>query len=177
MKIAIPPSPRSDFHFRQLDRDDLQEWYDYLTDPLVVEHTSWNISAPQDLHSSFDLIESTSPSSNIRLAIVDSANDGLIGTIGFHTVSAVNRSAEIAYDLSRRYWGQGIATSACQTLTEWAFAHLGFVRIQATTLESNQKSEHVLLKCGYKYEGLLRAYRQVRGVAGNFKIYSRLNTD
>jgi RimJ/RimL family protein N-acetyltransferase len=177
MKIAIPPSACSGFHFRQLEREDLQEWYEYLSDPPVLEHTSWKLSAPEDLRLSFDLIESTSPTSSIRLAIVDSANDRLIGSIGFHTVSDVNRSAEIAYDLSRRYWGQGIATAACQAVTEWAFANLGFVRIQATTLESNERSERVLLKCGYTYEGLLRAYRQVRGIPGNFKMFSRLNTD
>ena len=44
-------------------------------------------------------------------------------------------------------------------------------------LETNGRSERVLIKCGFAYEGLLRAYRQVRGRAGNFKMYARLAED
>lgn len=178
MKSTAPPtSPSPIFHFRQLERTDLPDWYDYLSDPLVIEHTSWNLSKPEDLNTSFDLIESHAQTSNIRLGIIDSATDKLIGTIGFHTISDINLSGEITYEISRQHWGKGIATAACKTMTEWGFNHLGFVRIQATTLETNARSESVLLKCGYKYEGLLRAYRQVRGVSGNFKMFARLNTD
>ena len=36
-------------------------------------------------------------------------------------------------------------------------------------LETNTRSERVLHNCGLSYEGLLRAYRLVRGVPGEFQ--------
>ena len=87
----------------------------------------------------------------------------------------MNRSAEIAYDLAPAYWGRGIASAVCAAVTAWAFSHEGLVRVQATALETNLRSDKVLEKCGYGYEGLLRAYRMVRGTPGNFRMYARVS--
>lgn len=104
--------------------------YAYLSNPDVVRHTSWNLRSRDDLLPLFDGFESPDPESIRRLAIVDdNAGGALVGTIGLHTVSDVNRSAEIAYDLAPSHWGRGIASAACAAVTEWAFAEYGFVRI------------------------------------------------
>ncbi|OXI19183.1 GNAT family N-acetyltransferase [Burkholderia sp. AU15512] len=177
MKIAAPP--RSGFpglSLRQIERTDLGTWYAYLTNPDVYRHTSWNLRSPDDLLPLFDAIESTDLDSIRRLAVIDDASGVLAGTIGLHTVSTVNRSAEIAYDLAPSHWGRGIASALCTSVTEWAFAE-GFMRMQAVVLTSNAGSARVLQKCGYRYEGLLRAYKMVRGTPGDFAMYARLATD
>ena len=92
---------------RQIERADLDAWYAYLTNPDVYRHTSWNLRSPDDLLPLFDAIESTDPDSIRRLAVIDDASGVLAGTIGLHTVSTVNRSAEIAYDLAPSHWGAG----------------------------------------------------------------------
>ncbi|AOJ29446.1 MULTISPECIES: GNAT family N-acetyltransferase [Burkholderia] len=178
MKIDRPP--RSGFpglSLRQLDRADLDAWYAYLSNPDVFRHTSWNLRAPDDLLPLFDNIESADPDSIRRLAIVDTASGTLAGTVGLHTVSTVNRSAEIAYDLAPSHWGRGIASAVCEAVTAWAFTTGGFMRMQAVVLTSNAGSARVLQKCGYRYEGLLRAYKMVRGTPGDFAMYARLATD
>lgn len=178
MKIAAPP--RSGFpglSLRQLERADLDAWYAYLSIPDVFRHTSWNLRAPDDLLPLFDNIESADPDSIRRLAIVDTASGTLAGTVGLHTVSTVNRSAEIAYDLAPSHWGRGIASAVCEAVTAWAFTTGGFMRMQAVVLTSNAGSARVLQKCGYRYEGLLRAYKMVRGTPGDFAMYARLATD
>ena len=48
------------------------------------------------------------------------------------------------------------------------------LRIQATVLESNERSLRVLQRCAFEREGYLRSYRQIRGRAGNFWLYARL---
>ncbi|AMU08468.1 GNAT family N-acetyltransferase [Burkholderia cenocepacia] len=178
MKIATPP--RAGFpglSLRQLERADLDAWYAYLSNPDVFRHTSWNLRSPDDLLPLFDNIESTDPDSIRRLAIVDTASGALAGTVGLHTVSTVNRSAEIAYDLAPSHWGRGIASAVCEAVTAWALTHGGFMRMQAVVLTSNAGSARVLQKCGYRYEGLLRAYKMVRGTPGDFAMYARLATD
>lgn len=178
MKIDFPPDlPIPGISLRQLERADLSDWFAYLTIYEVVEHTSWAVSSLDDLHRLLEGYESTAPTSPLRLAIVDTELRALIGTVGFHTVSDVNRSAEIAYDLAPNYWGCGIATAVCLAVMKWSFDSFGFNRVQATTLETNVRSERVLQKCLFRYEGLLRAYRMVRGRPGNFKMYARLATD
>ncbi|GAH34166.1 unnamed protein product, partial [marine sediment metagenome] len=62
-------------------------------------------------------------------------------------------------------------------VTAWAFADGGFMRMQAVVLTGNAGSARVLQKCGYRYEGLLRAYKMVRGTPGDFAMYARLATD
>ncbi|UXU91969.1 GNAT family N-acetyltransferase [Burkholderia sp. S-53] len=178
MRVAAPP--RSGFpglSLRQLERADLDAWYAYLSNPDVVRHTSWNLRSRDDLLPLFDNIESAHPDSIRRLAIVDAASGALAGTIGLHTVSTANRSAEIAYDVAPSHWGRGIASALCEAVTAWAFADGGFMRIQGVVLTGNAGSARVLQKCGYRYEGLLRAYRMVRGTPGDFAMYARLATD
>ena len=159
---------------RELTGADAATWYAYLSLPSVHEHTSWNISSAGDLAHYFATNALQDPGSAVRFAIALRSSDELAGTAGFHTVSTLNRSAELAYDLAPAYWGQGIATAVCEALVEWAFAHVGLVRVQATALESNARSMKVLERCGFECEGLLRSYRMVRGRPGNFWMYSRI---
>ncbi|BAX60816.1 GNAT family N-acetyltransferase [Burkholderia stabilis] len=178
MRVDAPP--RSGFpglSLRQLERADLDAWYAYLSNPDVVRHTSWNLRSRDDLLPLFDNIESADRDSIRRLAIVDTASGALAGTIGLHTVSTANRSAEIAYDLAPPHWGRGIASALCEAVTAWAFADGGFMRMQGVVLTSNAGSARVLQKCGYRYEGVLRAYKMVRGTPGDFAMYARLATD
>ncbi|AOK32025.1 MULTISPECIES: GNAT family N-acetyltransferase [Burkholderia] len=175
MRIDSAPEPGyPGISLRQLDRADLHDWYAYLRVPAVTRHTSWDLRSAQDLTPIFDAIESTDPQSVRRLAIVDARSGKLAGTIGFHTISLRNQSAEIAYDVAPEYWGKGIATAACNAVTEWAFAEYGWVRVQGTVLTTHPNSARVLRKCGFCHEGVLRSYRIVRGRPRDFDIYARL---
>jgi ribosomal-protein-alanine N-acetyltransferase len=158
---------------RPLTVADIPTWYEYLTMPVVFEHTSWNVGSPSELEHYANL--SDAPAALLRLAIVERTTDQLVGTVGFHTVSPENRSAELAYDLSPPWWGKGIASQACEVVVEWAHVHVGLVRVQATVLNSNSRSIEVLQRCGFKREGLLRKYRIVRGKPGDFWMYSHVH--
>lgn len=153
---------------------DIPAWFDYLSQPVVYEHTSWNVKSPADLAHYATGHQQRTPSSMLRLAIADRVTDQLVGTIGFHTVSPDKRSAEIAYDLAPPMWGRGIATDMCRVMLDWAHSHVGLLRVQATVLVSNARSIKVLERCGFEPEGLLRSYRMVRGTPGDFWMYSHV---
>lgn len=178
MRIMVAPdSGHPAVVLRQLERADADDWYSYLALPQVFQHTSWNLGSAKDLSRLFNLFDSASEDSERRLAIIDKLQDRLIGTIGFHTVSNANKTAEIAYDIAPSHWGLGIASAVCDAVTRWAFSSYGFVRVQATVLHTNSQSENVLKRCGFRREGLLRSYRMVRGTPGDFVLYSKLSTD
>lgn len=75
------------------------------------------------------------------------------------------------------YWGRGLATRLCEDVTRWGFDALDFIRVQATVFVGNERSDRVLLKCGFRHEGLLRSFRLVRGTPGDFNLYARLASD
>ncbi|MFZ6779006.1 GNAT family N-acetyltransferase [Undibacterium sp. Ji83W] len=166
-----------DVSLRNIRRSDAETWYDYLKNPEVIRHTSWNLSSAADLLSQFNMYESEEINSPIRLAIATKTDDSLIGTVGFHTISDINRSAELAYDLAPEYWGKGIMQVAAMALCDWGFHEAAYNRIQATVLESNSHSIQLLERMGFGREGYLRAFRLVRGTPGNFWMYSCLHPD
>lgn len=170
----LPQSTHDIVVLRPMLESDIQAWYDYLSQPIVFEPTSWNVQCVDELAHAVWKPETFTDSTALRFAIALRSTNMLVGTAGFHTVSALNKAAELAYDLAPLVWGQGIAQSACRALVQWAHEHVGMVRVQASVLESNARSAQVLQRCGFEREGLLRSYRMVRGRPGDFCMYGHV---
>ena len=134
---------------READADD---WHDYLRLEEVTRHTSWRLDGPATLSALIRAYAEPARSNSMRLAIAG-PDDRLVGTIGLNEISIPHRRAEIAYDLAPTYWGRGVASEACRKLAEWALRDLGYARIQATVLDTNQASLRVLERCGFQREG------------------------
>ena len=159
---------------RPMTDADIEPWFKYLSQPEVYEHTSWNVQQSEELSHYAWRQENSTPSSLLRFAVALRANNELVGTAGFHTVSPQNETAELAYDIAPPYWGKGIGSAACSALVNWAHSAASIVRVQATVLESNARSVAVLERCGFQREGLLQSYRKVRGKHGNFYMYAHV---
>ncbi|MBS0445380.1 MAG: GNAT family N-acetyltransferase [Proteobacteria bacterium] len=174
---ALPVSDHPAYALRPIEADDLPHWLAYLDLPEVYRHTSWNHPTLEDLEPYAWSPAMRTPANLLRLAIVPRDTNQLVGTIGFHTVVPVHRSAELAYDLAPSFWGRGIAAHMCRLMVAWAHAQANVLRVQATVLESNQASIRVLERSGFEREGMLRCYRLVRGSPGNFYMYSHVLLD
>lgn len=157
---------------RAMRAEDAADWCAYLRDEAVTRHTSWRLDGEGALADLIQAYAQPGRSHSMRLAIVG-PDDRLVGTVGLNEIALPQRRAEIAYDIAPARWRQGLATQACAALTGWALHTLGFARIQATVLESNAASAGVLERCGFRREGLLHAYRVVRGEPRHFWMYAR----
>jgi len=173
---GLPALEHQTVVLRPIVASDIDPWYKYLCLPHVLQHTSWDLHSPNELLPHIWNVEDFPASSHLRFAIALKSNNQLVGTAGFHTFSAQHRSAEIAYDLDPKIWGQGIATAVTKELVRWAHDCASVIRLEATALESNIRSVKVLERSGFKKEGLLRSYRIVRGTPGNFYLYSHVAT-
>ncbi|KII75673.1 GNAT family N-acetyltransferase [Vibrio renipiscarius] len=60
---------------------------------------------------------------------------------------------EVGYQLPFHAWGQGIATRACQMMTDIGFTELNAHKISADCYASNIGSYKTMEKCGYVLEG------------------------
>jgi ribosomal-protein-alanine N-acetyltransferase len=96
----------------------------------------------------------------IRWAIRLKETNQLIGTCGFNTWNPKMKNAVIGYDLLPKFWGNGYTKEAVNRIIQSAF--LGELqcgelnRIQGDTVPGNSASESLLLKVGFKEEGIRR---------------------
>jgi ribosomal-protein-alanine N-acetyltransferase len=73
---------------------------------------------------------------------------------------------EVAFALSKAYWGQGLATEVAQALVHYGFEHLQLSRLICLIEHGNQASIQVAAKIGMTFE------REGRDDLGPFLIYS-----
>lgn len=74
---------------------------------------------------------------------------------GMHPDDHINQ-VELAYELGRSWWNQGIMTEAVNAVISFFFREVGFNRIYAYHADKNPASGRVMQKCGMIYEGTLR---------------------
>jgi ribosomal-protein-alanine N-acetyltransferase len=101
----------------------------------------------------------------------------LIGTCGFCGWDKQHHHAEIGYDLSPEYWGQGLMPEAVNRLISFGFEEMELNRIEATTHTENQRSQHVLEKLGFEKEGILREYYCQDGIYNDQVQFALLRRD
>ena len=173
--IAVPPSwSLGQFRLRPLRLSDAPAFHAYLSDPRVIEHTSFpHLDLPAVEAMIARQLEGYAAATSCRWALAD-ASDLLIGTCGFTNWSLPHAHAELAYDLSPGCWGRGVMRSAVQQVLSWAFDTAGFNRVHAFVMTSNTPSIRLLEALGFLREGTLRQYRIARGVARDFHVYAVL---
>jgi [ribosomal protein S5]-alanine N-acetyltransferase len=90
---------------------------------------------------------------------IRTADNALIGGCGFDGLQIGNsHQAEVAYWLAKPIWGRSIMTAVIQRVCRHAFEEFGLLKITAHVFSHNLASAHVLQKCGFQQEGLLRMH-------------------
>ncbi len=91
--------------------------------------------------------------------------DEPIGTISVVKKDDNTRMVQIGYCIGKKWWHQGITTEALSALIRYFFQEVNVNRIEARHDPNNQNSGKVMLKCGMKFEGILRqADRNNQGI-------------
>jgi len=117
----------------------------------------------------------------IRWAIRIKDTGKLIGTCGFNSWNQKMKNAGIGYELSSKYWGYGYASEALNKIIDSAFCNqLPFGelhRVQGDTMLGNTASESVLIKLGFKEEGIRRASGYWKNKFHDLKCYGLLKPE
>ncbi|MFJ8236328.1 GNAT family N-acetyltransferase [Ureibacillus sp. NPDC094379] len=113
----------------------------------------------------------------IRWGITIKGQDKVIGSCGFHRMVSQHHRSEIGFELSKAYWGQGIASEAVRTILSYGFEHLHLNRIEALIEPANLSSQKLVIKLGFVREGLLRSYEYTSGKFDDLFMYSLLERD
>lgn len=95
--------------------------------------------------------------------IVDDVHRRICGVVNVsHIVHFPFFAGHLGYSLDEAYQGQGIMTRAVQYVVSWLFSE-GFHRVMAGYMPRNKRSAAILSRCGFKKEGLARAYLLING--------------
>jgi len=96
--------------------------------------------------------------------VFENAEDRLVGGITLSNVRrGVSQSASVGYWIGKPYARQGYMAEALQLTMDFAFSHLDLHRLEAACLPSNEASRKLLLKAGFRQEGLAREYLCIAG--------------
>lgn len=173
--VAVPPTfSLGGFRLRPLRAADAPAWFAYLSDPRVVEHTSFPALDLAGVEAMLQRqLDGYAAGTSCRWAVADVA-DRLVGTCGFSNWSLPHAHAELVYDLAPAQWGRGVMRSAVQQVLSWAFDTARFNRVHAFVMTSNAPSIRLLEAAGFVREGTLQQYRIARGIPRDFHVYALL---
>lgn len=84
-------------------------------------------------------------------------NGEAVGSIGIFPQSDIHeKSAEIGYWLSEKYWGNDIMSKAIDEIVDYGFKTFDIVRVYARPFSTNKGSQRVLEKAGFELEARLK---------------------
>ncbi len=179
LQKTFPIIDIGDFILREKRESDVEDFFNYYSDPKVNEFILCEI--PSDLSQArVELLYWRGVfyrNDGIYFAIADKNEDRLIGAIGLSTYNSYHNRIELSYDLGSKYWGRGIMTAAIKATVKYGFEHLRVNRIEAFVSTSNIPSKNLLLKCGFVIEGILRQHRYHRGNYVDVYSFSLLKKD
>lgn len=161
----IPEMESERLIFRTIKKKDLNDIFEYSSDPRTSEYLLWEPHESVEFTKKFiDIILSKYKSGEYNdWAIVLKESKKMIGTCGLTRIDERNRTIEIGYVINPEYWGRGLATEAAKRVVKFAFEELGANRVEARFLYGNERSLNVMKKIGMKFEGYIRESLFVKG--------------
>ncbi|ANF45591.1 GNAT family N-acetyltransferase [Priestia megaterium] len=164
---------------REIVAEDAGNILKYLSDKEVMKHYGLEpFTTVKDASNEIAWYKSIlNEKSGIRWGITLKEQDDIIGSCGFLNRVHNHCRAEIGYELSKDYWGNGIANEALEAVIKYGFTHFNLRRIEALIEPANAASQKLIKKNGFIKEGLLRSYEFTCGKFNDLYMYSLLKQD
>ena len=176
-KVKVPKLETERLILRTWEKRDAKELFEYASNPNVGPAAGWKPhESIQESKSIIDQIFRI----NTTWAIVHKGSEKVIGSIGLEPdkIRTGIKSRELGYSLSEDYWGEGIMTEAAKRVIAYAFEEMHLDVLMIRTSNVNTRSQRVIDKCGFQYEGTLRrAYRIYDGTLRETRVYSMLKEE
>lgn len=163
---------------RKIQPTDAEDMFEYASDTDVTRYLSYD---HKEIEETQKYIEKKQNQYALGQCMIWGAeykeNKKYIGAFGFTHWSPEDGCAEIAYTLSQKYWGKGIAKEIASKIMEFGFDKMELNRIEARCFAENEKSAKLLIKLNMKYEGTIREQLLIKGKHRDIKVYSILKRE
>jgi RimJ/RimL family protein N-acetyltransferase len=159
---------------RTVEEGDLKFLRDGVNDPDVWRTTL--MPEPKNVEQEREFFEEVvCEDGSVDLVVADGEDP--VGMVGLNGLDEGNGVAELGYWIVPDHWGNGYATDAARTVTEYGFEQRRLHRVQARIVDFNEASARVLEKAGFEREGVHRGAAFVDGEHRDVVRYGRLATD
>lgn len=159
---------------RDLEKQDLDALVRWRNDPVVNRCLADRLKSIEEADAWFKRLK-TQPRIWLK-AIID---DGQ--TVGYASVESIdekNRKCELAMvigDPDR--WGKGIGSLVMNSMLKYAFEDLHMHRVWAVVSRGNDRSERLIKRAGFRYEGVMRDSIMIGGKFTDLLSYSMLEDE
>ena len=159
----------------------LRPWRSSDLDSLVKHADNYNVAKwltsqfphPYTYESGKGYIEMVGKDNPTKVFAIEIEGEAS-GSIGIFPQTDIHeKSAEIGYWLSEKYWRNGIMSSAVRDIVKYGFDTFDIVRIYAKPFSTNSGSQKVLEKAGFSKEATLKRALSKNGEIMDEYIYVR----
>ena len=131
------------------------DYIKWMNDPEVVQFTEQKYKKHTRNNISFFLRETNKDNFSEIYGIF--FEKILIGTIKIGKINNIHKTAEISYIIgNKKFWNMGIATIVVKKICDYIFKKLKLKKIIAGTYSVAIGSQKILIKNGFKLEGVLK---------------------
>jgi ribosomal-protein-alanine N-acetyltransferase len=174
--VSGPGPATANYALTPLAFSDRADLLAHLSDPATVEHM--DIAPLSDLAGAEAIIDwatgLATSGEGVRWAIRDRVG-AFVGTAGFNALVRERGSrGEVAYDVVRARWRQGVMAEVLPAVLDHGFGALGLHRIEAMVTPGNTASIALLERHGFVREAVLRDYAFWKGRYWDQWLYARL---
>ena len=181
--MTFPTLTTARLTLTKIEESDTQRLFELFSDNAVVKY--YDLEAFDNQSQATNLIQAFESrydqALGIRWAIRLKDTNELIGTCGFNSWNVKMKNAVIGYDLMSGHWEKGITSEAVHCIVQAAFSgdlSCGKLnRIQGDTVLGNIASESLLLKIGFKEEGIRRESGFWKNQFHDLKCFGLIRSD
>ena len=136
--------------------EDVKEIYEYSKEKNVGPNAGWK--PHESIEETEEIAKEIFINKKEVWGIKLKDNNKLIGTIGLinDTKRDNLNTRMVGYAISEKYWGNGFMPEALERVIEYGFEDMGLELISAYCYPFNKRSQKVLEKCNFEYEGTLK---------------------
>jgi ribosomal-protein-alanine N-acetyltransferase len=112
------------------------------------------------------------------LLVLDMQANEMVGTVSFSQIARFPiHNCYVGYSLAEHAQGKGMMTRALRMACQYMFEVQNIHRISASYMPVNARSEAVLKRLGFQYEGELKDYLLINGQWEDHYLTSLINPD
>lgn len=137
---------------RSFRPEDIYDIHQYMSHPQVLRYIE---EQPYDLEATKNFINKHLGDNPLMYAIVEKSTNHVVGHVIYHPYQETT-IYELGWVLNESAQGHGYGLEISRELIHFTFDNTNAHKIYATTVEGNQQSIDLLIKLGFKKEGVLR---------------------
>ncbi len=148
-----------DLVLKKIEHEDIDQFFDLCSDDVLFKYKPGK--AKKNIKSVDNMIDHYERDFNKRKIVflgiyLKAEAMKLIGVGEVFDFDKGTGGVTFGYTINRNYWGKGYATSYSKLVVDYLSNTIDVNRVQAYVMPKNEKSHHVLERCGFVKEGTIR---------------------